>query len=523
MKAVTAQEMREIDRRAMADFKIPGVVLMENAGLRVVEAVVEKLSGARGRTVTIFAGKGNNGGDGLVAARHLFNMGADVKVLLLDSPDNISGDAAVNLEIWRRMGQKVFTITQKDDFNAVRLFLVRTDIIVDAIYGTGFKGKVRELAGRVIEAVNDCGKPVIAVDVPSGVEADTGFVNGPCIRASLTVTFGLPKVGILLEPGASYAGDLRVVDISLPASLLDDERLKCNLIDMSLVKGWLPKRPVSSHKGDYGRVLVIGGSRGMAGAACLTAEAAARTGAGLITLAVPEGIYEPVASKLTEVMVMPVPQTGEGTLSREALSVIGGMLERADVLALGPGLSTNPETVEAVREIVSLSRIPTVLDADGLNAFMGHTDLFKKVKKPLVLTPHPGEMARLAGLSVNEVQLNRLDAARSWSSTWNAVLALKGARSIIALPDGTTYINPTGNPGMATGGSGDVLTGIIAGLVAQGMEAAKAAAAGVYLHGLAGDTAARDTGMMGLLAGDILRALPAVTRSLESCIRGVHA
>ncbi|MFZ5633197.1 MAG: NAD(P)H-hydrate dehydratase [Bacillota bacterium] len=516
MKAVTAQEMREIDRRAIVEFKIPGIMLMENAGLRVVEAVLEKLSAIQGRTVTIFAGKGNNGGDGLVVARHLFNMGADVKVLLLDSPDNISGDAAVNLEIWQRMGQKVYTVTQKDDFNVVRLFLVRTDIIVDAIYGTGFKGKVREYAGRIIEAINACGKPVIAVDVPSGLEADTGFVHGPCIRASLTVTFGLPKVGLLLEPGASYAGDLRVADISLPASLLDDERLKCNLIDRNLVRGWLPFRPNSSHKGDYGRVLVISGSRGMAGAACLTAGAAARAGAGLVTLAVPEGIYGPVASKLTEVMVAPVPQTGEGTLSREALPVIGGMLERADVLAMGPGLSTNPETVEAVRKIVSLSRIPIVLDADGLNAFIGHTELFKKVKNPLVLTPHPGEMARLAGLSIEEVQLGRLDTARSWSSTWKAVLVLKGARSIIALPDGTTYINTTGNPGMATGGSGDVLTGIIAGLLAQGMEAARSAAAGVYLHGLAGDTAVKDTGMMGLLAGDILQALPAVTRILES-------
>lgn len=515
MKAVTAQEMREIDQKAMVEFGIPGIVLMENAGLKVVEAALEVLTNVQGKTVTIFAGKGNNGGDGLVAARHLFNRGADVKVLLLDDPEEVSGDAAVNLGIWRKMGQKVYAVTQKDDFNAVRLFLVRTDIVIDAIYGTGFRGKVRDHIGRVIEAINACAKPVIAVDVPSGVEADTGMVNGPCIRAGITVTFGLPKVGLLLEPGASCAGDLRVADISLPASLLDDEHLKNNLIERELVRGWMPLRPNVTHKGDYGRVLVLSGSRGMAGAACLAAGGAARAGAGLVTLMVPEGIYGPVAAKLTEVMVVPIPQTDEGTLSVEALPVIGDMLERADVLALGPGLSANPETMEAVREIVTLSRIPIVLDADGLNAFAGRTGMLKKVKAPLVMTPHPGEMARLAGLTTEGIQLDRLDIARRWSGAWNAVLVLKGNRTIVAAPDGTAYINATGNPGMATGGSGDVLTGVIAGLAAQGMETARAAATGVYLHGLAGDRAVGDKGMMGLLAGDILDYLPEVTRDIE--------
>lgn len=516
MKAVTAAQMREIDQKAALDYSVPGIVLMENAGIRVAQAVVEKLGCVKGRTVTIFAGKGNNGGDGLVAARHLFNMGAEVKVLILSTLDRVAGDARTNLEIWQKIGQKVYSITEKDDFNAVRLFLIKTDIIVDAIYGTGFKGKVRDYVGRIIESVNASGKPVISVDMPSGLDADNGSVSGPCIAADITVTFGLPKIGLLVEPGASLAGELRVVDISLPGALLDDNHIKHNLTDSSLVAGWLPFRVNSSHKGNYGRVLIISGSRGMAGAACLAAEAAARSGAGLVTLGVPEAVYTPVAAKLSEVMVTPLPDTASGTLSRDALPQIRDLMEKADVLAMGPGLSVNPETVAAVHEIIVNTRIPAVIDADGLNALTGHLDILKQVKQPIVLTPHPGEMARLAGLTTQIVQQDRLNLARSRSAAWNAVLVLKGARTITADPDENIYINPTGNPGMATGGSGDVLTGIIAGLMAQGVKAAAAAAAGVYLHGLAGDLVVREKGMTGLIAGDILEALPGALKSVEN-------
>lgn len=516
MRIATAREMREIDLAAINRYGIPGVVLMENAGLHVANAVRDMLGNVRDKVVTIFAGKGNNGGDGLVAARHLHNSGARVKVLLLAGPEEITGDAAVNLNIWINMGQDVYSITRDSEFDPVRLFLAETDLVVDAIYGTGFRGKVNDLAGRVMEAVNAGGKPVVAVDIPSGVEADTGKVNGACIRACATVTFGLPKLGLLFHPGAGCAGKIKIADISIPPALLGNDGLKRHLLGRKMVRGWLPGRAADSHKGNYGSVLVVAGSAGMTGAACLAAEAAARTGAGLVTLAVPEGLHQIVETKLTEVMTYPLPQEKSQSLSPEALPVIMSLLDKADVLALGPGLSTNPGTVRLVRELLGKISSPCVLDADGLNALAGHTDIFKKAGAPLVLTPHPGEMARLTGLGTADIARDRLAGAEKYSSLWQSVLVLKGAPSLVAAPGGNVYVNSTGNPGMAAGGSGDVLTGIIAGLLAQGLSPERAAAAGVYLHGFAGDRAAARKGMMGLLAGDILLALPEVLREMEA-------
>lgn len=521
MRVVTAQEMREIDRAAINDYGIPGIVLMENAGLAVAETIKEMLGGKSGQVVTIFAGKGNNGGDGFVAARHLHNSGIDVKVLLLANPGEITGDAAINLNIWNKMGQKVYPVAGSDDFNAVRLFLVKTDLIVDAIYGTGFKGPVREPVGRIMEAINAGGKPVVSVDVPSGLEADTGKVNGPCVRATTTVTFALPKLGLLFEPGAGYVGELKIADISIPQVLHESQLLKRNLLERQMAANWLPYRPSASHKGDYGRVLLIAGSRGLTGAACLGAQAAARSGAGLVTLAVPEGLHGIVEAKLTEVMTAPLPQTDRQTISLEALPSISGMLDKADVLALGPGLSTHPETVELVQKLLPSLRIPCVLDADGLNALAGHTHIFKKMQAPLIITPHPGEMSRLTGMPVNKIQQDRLAVVEKFSLAWKTVVVLKGVPTLVCSPDGEVYINPTGNPGMASGGSGDVLTGIIAGLLAQGMSPLTASAAGVYLHGMAGDLAAAQKGMMGMLAGDILDVLPQAACSLEKVRAGI--
>jgi NAD(P)H-hydrate epimerase len=506
--------MKALDTAAIEEYGIPGLVLMENAGRHVVEVVRQVLGDVRDKVVTIFIGKGNNGGDGLVIARHLLNMGAEIKLLVLANVEEITGDAAVNLEIWRKMEQKIYSIHHGDGINIVRLILMNTDLIVDAIYGTGFRGKVAEKVGRIIEVLNGSGKPIVAVDIPSGLEANNGKVGGPCIQAAHTVTFGLPKLGLILEPGADYVGRLHIADISIPAVLVEKAAPLRYLITPELVKEWLPTRPSAAHKGTFGRVLIVAGSRGMTGAACLAGEASLRAGAGLVTVAVPETLHDIVEVKLTEVMTTPLPDTGKGCLSKEARQDILSLLEDKDVLAIGPGLSTDPVVTALVRDLLPSIRVPCVLDADALNALAGAGELLREVQAPVIITPHPGEMARLIGVSTREIQADRLAATSTAALNWNVVVLLKGARTVVADPSGAIYINPTGNPGMATAGSGDVLTGTIAALVGQGLEPSRAAAAGAYLHGLAGDLAAREKGMMGLVAGDLVLALPEAVRGL---------
>lgn len=522
LRLVTAQEMSAMDQMAIKEYGIPGVVLMENAGLKVAELVATLLDDLTRSNIIVFAGKGNNGGDGFVIARHLYNRGAQVQVFLATELDKVKGDALTNLNIWRKMGQKVYQINKNKDLNLVRLALMKADLVVDALYGTGFKGVVREMA-PVIESINASGKPVVAVDIPSGLVADTGRAEGPCIKADHTVTFALPKVGLVLPNARPYVGKLHVVDISIPTGITSGNPEKKGegsggnrfLITDQLVRNWLPRRTGSEHKGDFGRVLVIAGSRGMSGAAVLAAEAAARSGAGLVTLGVPAGIHDIAENKLTEVMTFPLPQTDRGTLSISALEEIINRANSSDVLAIGPGLGTGPDIADLVKEVLLHLEKPCVLDADGLNALAGKTELFKAVQPDLVLTPHPGEMARLTGRTIEQIQNDRLGVTAAKAVQWGTVVALKGAGTVVAGPDGTLYINNTGNPGMAAGGSGDILTGMVAGLIAQSVEALPATAAAVYLHGLAGDAVARQKGMAGLLASDMLEQLPAVFKEME--------
>jgi len=514
LRIVTAEEMKALDQAAIEEYGIPGLVLMENAGHHVVEVVKQVLGDVRDKVVTIFIGKGNNGGDGLVIARHLLNMGAEIKLLALGNVEEITGDAAVNLEIWRKQGQKIYSIHRGDGINIVRLILLNTDLIVDAIYGTGLRGKVPEKVGRIIEVLNSSGKPIVAVDVPSGLEASNGKVDGPCIQAAHTVTFGLPKLGLILEPGAGYVGRLHIADISIPSVLVEKKGPLRYLITPELVREWLPPRPTGAHKGTFGRVLIVAGSRGMTGAACLAGEASLRAGAGLVTVAVPETLHDIVEMKLTEVMTAPLPDDGKGCLCGEAGQAILSLLENKDVLVIGPGLSSEPGVAALVKELLPSIGVTSVLDADALNALAGAGELLRKIQAPVIITPHPGEMARLVGTSIGEIQGDRLTTVSKAALDWDAVVLLKGARTVVADPGGAIYINPTGNPGMATAGSGDVLAGTIAALAGQGLDPSRAAAAGAYLHGLAGDLAAREKGMMGLVAGDLVLTLPEAIRNL---------
>jgi NAD(P)H-hydrate epimerase len=520
MRVVTAAQMREIDRRATEEYGISGLVLMENAGLRVFDCVRQVLGRLEGKLVVILAGKGNNGGDGLVTARHLVQHGVQVKVILDGDPAAMIGEAGINLEIWRRLGQRVYLLQERNAIQVLQIALMQADLVVDGLYGTGFRGEIRGRAQKVIEAVNQSGKPVVAVDIPSGVEADTGAVRGAAIQADHTVCFGLPKLGLVLEPGSSRVGELHVVDISLPRPLLDAPNGR-HLLTAALVRSWLPRRTPEAHKGCFGHVLVVAGARGMLGAACLTAKAVARTGAGLVTLAVPRSLQAAAAGIWPEIMTLGLPETGVGTLSRAAQERIEEYLARVTVLALGPGLSTQPETVEMVRELLPGVRVPCVFDADGLNAasLLNPAEWFSTLGRggaPLVVTPHPGEMARLLGSRTVEVQADRLGVAERAAAEWQCIVVLKGARSLVAAPGGPTYINPTGNSGMATGGSGDVLTGMVAGLLAQGLAPDWAAAAAVFLHGRAGDLAAAERGYASLVAGDILDKLPAAFLDISS-------
>lgn len=516
MKVVSAAEMRELDRNAIEDYGIPGVILMENAGNQVVQVIRQFLPNIENKSVCVFSGKGNNGGDGFVVARHLYNLKADVKVFLLAKKEEISGDAKTNMSIWENMGHKINMIDQNYRFDDLHTVLTRCDLIIDSIFGTGFRGVPGQPAAGVIELINLSGKPVVAVDIPSGLHADSGLIEGLCIKAAYTVTFGLPKLGLVQEPGASYTGKLHVADISIPAFLYNKETLKRQLLIKDLVCGWFQPRQPAANKGDYGRVLIIAGSRGMTGAACLAAMSSARSGAGLVTLAVPSGVQKLVASKLTEIMTVALPESPEETIGSAALDEILALAQRFDVIAIGPGITTHPETASLVRNILPKLNIPCVLDADGLNCLAGYTEVFKLTSAPLVLTPHPGEMSRLTGNTIAEIQQWRLAITERAARDWGVVLLLKGASTIVAAPDSKVYINTTGNPGMATGGAGDVLTGIIAGLIAQGLNPFDAAGAGAYLHGLAGDLAVRQKGCRGLLAGDILDFLPDAILETES-------
>jgi len=510
----TAEQMRNLDQRAMAEFSLPGLVLMENAGRGMARILARDLAPLQGKRVGILCGRGNNGGDGFVIGRWLARSGARIRFFLLAEPDQIGGDARVNLEAARALGLPLRTCLSEADLEELPAELAGLDVIVDALLGTGLKSEVRGLFRRAIEAVNAAPGFKAAVDVPSGLDADTGLVRGLAVRADLTVTFGLAKLGQALYPGLDCCGRLEVLDICLPDRAVAEAGLSHFEPEASDAALWWPRLAAEAHKGSAGHLLVLAGSPGKTGAACLTAAGALRSGAGLVTVGCPASLNPILESKLTEAMTWPLAETTEATLGLVSRDGLTSLLEGKDALAVGPGLSTHPEVGELLAWLLERFDGPMVLDADGLNLLSQKPELARWAAGPLVLTPHPGEMARLLGLSAAEIQADRVGAARRLAADWGQVIVLKGARSVIASPDGRVLINPTGNPGLASGGSGDVLTGIIGALLAQGVKPLEAAAAGVFVHGLAADLLAADLGGRGFLAGQVAEAVPRAVASL---------
>ncbi len=412
MKVVTASEMRHIDEDTINNIGIPGIVLMENAGLSVVNAIERNFHKSSIGKVSIFVGKGNNGGDGLVIARHLKNKGYDVKIYLLSSSDKFQGDALINLQIVQNMmGLSIETILSESELEYHKKSITNSNLLIDAIFGTGLTGPIRDIPAKVIDFLNDTGLPIVAVDLPSGLDSDTGKVEGSCIRATLTVTMGLPKRGLLLYPGANFVGKLEIADIGIPSDVIKSHNIKINLIRSDNV-GKLPKRPSDSHKGSFGRVLVLGGSVGLTGAAAMASESALRCGAGLVTLGIPKSLNPIMEVKLTEVMTLPLPETENQTLSKNSFDNIMKIINSFDVVAVGPGMSRNSETSWLVRELCKNINKPKVIDADGLNAISEDKSILKDIDNNTIFTPHPGEMARLIDGTISNVQSDRINIAQ---------------------------------------------------------------------------------------------------------------
>ena len=516
MQVVTAGIMKRLDRKAIEEFGLPGLVLMENAARGAVGAIFRSFPDLLQRKVAVLAGGGNNGGDGLAVARYLINRGVACRVYLLAPRKRIKGDAAANLEILTRYGGEVVEILNATELEARRREIAEHDLIVDGIFGTGLNAAVTGVLAEIIGWINSLGKPVVAIDIPSGLDADSGEALGSCIEASLTVTFGLLKRGLLIQQGPRLCGRVVLIDISLPSEAIRGEGIQDHLIEGADFLPLLPPRRADAHKGDLGHLLVLAGSPGKTGAAALSCQAALRVGTGLITLGVPESLNAVLEMKLTEPMTEGLAETPDQTLGLAAFERIAGLLPRMKALAIGPGISPNKETAQLVRKVLLHTDLSAVIDADGLLAIGGRVESFAKPGRALILTPHPGEMARLTGTTAQEIQRDRFQAARSFAMKNGVILVLKGFRSLVAGPDGQVFINPTGNPGMASGGMGDALTGIIGGFLAQGLEPLAAAKLGVYLHGLAGDAAARKRGERGIAATDLIDHLPPVLRALAS-------
>lgn len=515
MIIVTADQMQKMDKTTIDAFGLPGLILMENAARGAVDFFTERYEAILpGEKIGIIAGRGNNGGDGFVMARYLSQKGLEVVVYLLSKKAKVTGDAKANLDLLGPINVPIIEIPDQSALNKNLDSMKTCGIWIDAILGTGLNSNVRGFFKTAIEFLNQSGKPIFAVDMPSGLNSDTGKPMGMCVKADASATFGFAKTGHAVYPGRELSGETRIVDIGIPGHVVEAVAPFQELVDWDFAAGLLEERQAQAHKGTTGHALIIAGSTGKTGAAALTANSAVRAGAGLVTLAVPESTNQAVEALVVEPMTAPVPCSLEGSFSFDAFSEISALARGKKAIAAGPGMGTSYDVRKLLIRLLWEYTVPVVIDADGLNILANDTHIFSQLKNPLILTPHPGEMAKLTGLSTQQIQDDRVKVAREFAIKHGVILLLKGAATITAAPDGMVLINSTGNSGMASGGMGDALTGIITGLLAQGLAPTDAAALGAFIHGAAADILYSDYGPVGYSASDLSNCIPTVVKSL---------
>jgi len=516
MKVLNAGQMKNIDRQTIKEIGILGPVLMENAGIQIVSALRSKFPEPQREKIVIVIGRGNNGGDGLVVARHLFNQGCRPLVMLLGTEQEVKGDAALNLRIAQRIGIEIVKITSPKVWDKHKARVSRSTLLIDAIFGTGLSKPAKGLYAKVIEDMNKSKAYIIAVDIPSGLSTDTYQIIGPCVKADLTVTLAAPKIAHVFPPAEDWVGELVIGEISVPRFLFEDDNLKLELVERKEILPYFKKREKDTHKGTYGHLFIISGSFGKTGAAVMAGKAALKMGAGLVTIGTPQSCLPMVARPMVELMTEPLPETSERTISSQALEKASTLLKDKDALLIGPGISTHRSTAEFVLSLLPKIKFPIVIDADALNILASKPEILKSLRKPVILTPHPGEFARLLHLPTREVLERKLELVPEFSEKYGVYLVLKSYKTLISTPGGKVYINPTGNPGMASAGSGDVLSGMIASMIVQEKNLLEAILAAVYVHGLSGDLGAEKLGEKFLTAANIINYLPRTLKQLES-------
>ena len=516
MWLVTPEQMKELDRRTIQEAQIPGMTLMERAGTGVVNLLLQHYGSPKGKKVVVFCGKGNNGGDGLVIARLLQDKGAILKMVILAPYQELSKDAKT---MYRRFKKKakpsqILVLPNQKKLTSVTH---NAHLIIDALLGTGLSSSVREPYATAIETINASEGFTVAVDIPSGLDGETGTILGAAVKANLTVTLGSPKIGLYVGDAIDHVGHIQIGDIGIPLEFVGAMNLQAQLLTQELIRPLIPVRRASSHKGTFGHVGIVAGSPGKAGAPALAAFGALRIGTGLVTVATPQTVMPIVEAKLLEVMTLALPETPDHLLGLEAGPALKNFCENKSALAFGPGIGIAPSTAKLLSDLLPQLDVPCVLDADALNNIISHLNVFSHMKQTPVLTPHPGEMARLlAHTSPKTINEDRIGIARAFAIRHRVILVLKGANTVVANPQGQIAICPTGNPGMASAGMGDVLTGMIAGFMAQGLAPWDAARGGVYLHGLAGDIASRTQGEPGLIASDLISSIPEALNNVLS-------